>query len=114
MRNTMGRIKPSLPILAETTFNINLNVRVRLTERGKEVLLAKILEEGILSKTEALRAIKIRYMRDDEYSFQLYELMSIFGSSLPTIATSDPKYYLFEHNDIVLVPDPLDVAILTA
>jgi hypothetical protein len=110
----MGRTKPSLPILAETTFNINMNVRVRLTDRGKEVLLGKILNEGILSNTEAVRAIKIRYVRGDEYSFQLYELMSIFGSSLPTHATSDPQYQLFEHNDIILVPDPLDVALLTA
>jgi len=109
MRNIMGSTKSLPPVLTETRFNINHMVRVRLTDRGKEVLLEKVQEESKLSRIEATRSIKTRFLRGNEYSFQLYELMAIFGSTLPTFATSDPRFHPFEGNNIILLPDPYDV-----
>jgi len=107
----MGSTQTPAPLLAETKFNINHQVRVKLTDRGKEVLLEDVLSRpGTASNAEALRSIKALYQRDDEYNFQLYELMAIFGPTLPTFGTSNAKFYPFEGNNITLLPDPYAVA----
>lgn len=99
----MGSITTDLPrIHQETQFNINQKVKVELTPRGLEVLRQKLRELEPINQVD--ESIRLRYLRDGTYTFQMYEFMAIFGSELPTFATSAAKYQLFERNDIVLLP----------
>lgn len=106
----MGSITADLPeVLTETRLNINHNVKVALTPRGLEVLRERVRELNFfhsdVSDDQVEESIKLHYWRGDTYIFQMYEFMAIFGSSLPTFATSDARYNLFEQNNIVLIPD---------
>lgn len=100
---------------SEATFNINCQVFVHLTERGEEVLREVMQREHELmtiyvspvtgKNTGASVEDMINWKRhEDGFRFQLYEFMHIFGPYLPDCATSDARYQLFEHNNIVLLP----------
>lgn len=104
----MGSSQSLPPVVVETRLNLNRKVKVRLTDRGEAVLMARLIEEFGLDATERLQAIRRR--RDGEfYVFQMYELMALFGNEMPVTATADQRHNLFKDNDIILVPDPMDV-----
>lgn len=100
----MGNIVKHPSLTSPTEFNINDDVTVRLTDRGKEVLLARIQEQREVSANEAGRIIRTHYEDGTYYKFQLYEFMYLFGSSMPWFATSNEKYHLFEQNTLLLQP----------
>lgn len=106
----MGSISADSPkVQEEMVFNINHKVKVSLTPRGLEVLCEKIRDlkyvprNATAEDVEAM--INLHFRRDGSYVIQMYEFMAIFGSALPTFATSDPRYILFVGNDIVLILD---------
>lgn len=63
--------------MSQVKFNINEHVRVKLTPAGLKVLNDHWAEFGVLDKLDRLEV-------DDQgfTEFQLWDLMSIFGSSI--------------------------------
>ena len=67
-----------------TSFNINEKVKVRLTEHGRAILEADINPLNYCGQQELLDYAyeKIRPDSDGYNSFQMWQLMSIFGDKM--------------------------------
>jgi hypothetical protein len=97
------------PLLQPLQFNINQSVKVKLTERGREIYHWRMHEDH-LSNNEALRRLEAITDEAGYSKFQLYVLIGVFGERMQTFPSMDPRDLPFE-TEIILVPDPLEVAV---
>lgn len=61
-------------------FNINDYVKVKLTAKGKEILISN--EERLRKEYKIVPELTIKYDENGYTSFQMWELMSLFGESI--------------------------------
>ena len=89
------------PLILELPVSINQAVKVRLTGRGKQIYQLKL---------DQLSLKDVSKPDEEGYSyFQLLDLMAIFGEFLPRFAALDDSFVLFENDEIILIPNPIDV-----